>query len=235
MNNFAGRPDISIIIPAYNEEQLIGTTLKSIFDSDFSGTFELIVVCNGCTDKTPEVASAAGAKVLYAPTKGAADASNYGAKQSLAEVLVFLDADTIISKNLLAETMSAVQKGFVGGRTVVRWEGNSLTAKIFSLVSYVHVHKWGGFCFIKKTIFDEIGGYRSGAKYGFDFDLSQRASKGRKVTLLHKGYVLSSDRRFVKEGWWKHAWLAVKRYYVDDKILGKGVKSEEDIVYKDHR
>ncbi len=229
------KPDISIIIPAYNEEKLIGKTIRSIFDSNFSGTFEVIVVCNGCTDKTAEIALASGAKVLQAPSKGTADASNYGAGKSLAGILAFLDADTIVSKNLLSEVMEAIQKGFVGGRTVVRWEGKSLATKIFSLVSYIHVHKWGGFCFLKKSVFEEIGGYKSGAKYGFDFDLARRASKGRKVTLLHRSYVLTSDRRFTKEGWWKHIWLGIKRSVIDDKILRKGVKSEKDIIYEDHR
>ena len=229
------KPDISIIIPAYNEENFIGDTLKSVFSSDFTGTYEVIVVCNGCTDKTAKVAEKTDAKVFNAPTKGAPEAANYGAKQAEGTTLAFLDADTVISENLLEEVLKAVKKKYIGGRTVVRWRGESLAAKLFSLVSYVHVHKWGGFCFVDKNIFNEIGGYRTGAKYGFDFDLAKRVARGRKVVLLHRSHVVTSDRRFAREGWWKHMWLAIKRNLIDDKILGKGVKSEEDIVYKDHR
>ena len=146
------KPDISIIVPAYNEEALIGNTLKSIFDSDFSGTYEVIVVCNGCTDRTAEVAKATSAKVFDLQTKGAPDAANFGAKQAQGQTLAFLDADTIVSKNLLTEVKKARDKKYVGGRTVVRWKGDSLIAKIFSLVSYVHIHKWGGFCFVDKNV-----------------------------------------------------------------------------------
>ena len=229
------KPDISIIIPAYNEENFIGNTLKSVFDSDFTGTYEVLVICNGCTDKTAQVARDAGAKVFDTQIKGAPEAANFGAKQAQGQTLAFLDADTIVSKNLLTEVKKARDKKYVGGRTVVRWEGESLIAKIFSLVSYVHIHKWGGFCFVDKNVFEEVGGYKVGAKYGFDFDLAQRVSRGRKVALLHKSYVLTSDRRFVEEGWWKHFWLAIKRNLIDEKIFSKGVKSENDIVYKDHR
>lgn len=229
------KTDISIIIPAYNEESFIGDTLKSVFSSDFIGTYEVIVVCNGCTDKTAEIAGKTDAKVFNAPTKGAPEAANFGAKQAEGKTLAFLDADSVISKNLLEEVSKAVNKNYIGGRTVVRWQGESLVAKIFSLVSYVHVHKWGGFCFVNKNIFDEVGGYKTGAKYGFDFDLAKRVSHRRKVALLHKSYIITSDRRFAKEGWWKHMWLAIKRNLIDDKIFGKGVKSEKDITYEDHR
>ena len=229
------KPDISIIIPAYNEENFIGNTLKSVFDSDFTGTYEVLVICNGCTDKTAEIARKTSAKVFDTQIKGAPEAANYGAKQAEGKTLAFLDADSVISKNLLAEVSKAVNQKYIGGRTIVRWQGESLVAKIFSLVSYVHVHKWGGFCFVNKNIFDEVGGYRTGAKYGFDFDLAKRVSHGRKVTLLHKSYIITSDRRFAKEGWWKHMWLAIKRNLIDDKIFDKGIKSEKDIVYHDHR
>ena len=229
------KPDISIIIPAYNEEDFIGDTLKSVFNSDFTGTYEVIVVCNGCTDKTAQIAGDTAAKVFSISTKGTPEAANYGAKQAEGTTLAFLDADSVISGNLLEEVLKAVNKKYIGGRTIVRWKGESLAAKIFSLVSYVHVHKWGGFCFVNKDIFDEVGGYRTGAKYGFDFDLARRVAQSRKVTLLHKSYIITSDRRFAKEGWWKHMWLAIKRNLIDDKIMGRGVKSAQDITYEDHR
>ena len=71
------KPVISIIIPAYNEESFIGDTLKSVFDSDFSGTYEVLVICNGCTDKTAQIARNAGAKVFDIQTKRAPPTANY--------------------------------------------------------------------------------------------------------------------------------------------------------------
>src|SRR5579872_3914563 len=175
------KPDISIIIPAYNEGKYISTTLQAIQKSIFSGQYEIIVVCNGCTDNTPEIAKKYGARVFILSDKGTPEAMNYGAKQAQADVLTFLDADTLISNNLLQQVLSAHEQGYIGGRTVIRWSGDSIFANMSGIISYVHKHKWGGFCFIDKKLFQLIGGYKTSVKYGFDFDLSHRAQRNGKT------------------------------------------------------
>lgn len=229
------KPDISIIIPAYNEENYIATTLESIHKSAFLGTYEVIVVCNGCTDSTARIAEGMGARVFTMSAKGAPEAMNYGAQQAKADILAFLDADTTMSSHLLRDVLDARMRGYVGGRTVVRWSGESLVAKMSRIVSYVHKHKWGGFCFLDRELFNKIGGYATGAKYGFDFDLSHRAQREGKSAFLRKSYVVTSNRRFEKEGWLKHLWLASKRYYIDERLLRAGVKHGKHIEYEDYR
>lgn len=229
------KPDISIIIPAYNEEKYIGATLASVQVSKFLGTYEVIVVCNGCTDNTPKIAEKYGARVFIVSTKGTPEALNFGAQQAQGDTLAFLDADTLVSKKLLQNVITARKQGYMSGRTVVYWSGDSLLAKMSGIISYVHKHKWGGFCFIDKDLFTQIGGYKTGVAYGFDFDLSHRAQKMGKSAFLNKSYVLSSNRRFEKEGWLNHLWLATKRYYIDERLFHRGVKSQENIEYKDHR
>lgn len=229
------KPDFSIVIPAYNEEKYIQETLEAIFHSDFSGLYEVIIVCNGCTDATAEIAEKLGAKVFTVGSKGTPEAMNFGASQAKAETLIFLDADTLVSQNLLQDVAIARMQGYIGGRTVIRWSGNSLLAKLSPIVSYVHKHKWGGFCFIDKKLFDLIGGYRSGVIYGFDSDLSLRTEKKGKKAFLNKSYVISSNRRFEKEGWITHLLLAIKRYYIDTRIFHKGLKTEKEIEYINYR
>ena len=227
-------PEISVIIPAYNEAAIIGKTVSSIQGATHSDLVEIIVVCNGCTDHTLEIAKEAGAIAINAPEKGAAKASNYGAKIAKGRTLVFLDADTSIAENLIDEVRKAVGTGSIGGRTVIKWEGENMWAKLFSLVSYVHRYKWGGFCFVDRSIFEDIGGYAEG-KYGFDFDLAQRVSSMGKTAFLWRSHVMTSSRRFDEEGWLKHLLLAAKRYYIDSIIRKRGVKSEDEIQYDDHR
>jgi glycosyltransferase involved in cell wall biosynthesis len=225
---------ISIIIPAYNEEKVIARTILSAREATASDNTEIIVVCNGCTDQTEQSAKDLGVRVYQSPEKGAAKASNYGAQFAKGKTLVFLDADTVIAHNLLVEVRKAVTGGCIGGRTVVRWEGSSLWSRLFSLVSYFHKYKWGGFCFVDKALFEDIGGYREG-KYGFDFDLAQRVARKGKTAFIWRSHVLTSARRFEKEGWFKHILLAGKRYYVDQKLRKKGVKIDSEIEYADIR
>lgn len=227
-------PKLSIIIPAYNEQEVIEQTIKAIQGANLSELCEILVVCNGCTDDTEEIAKNCGAKILLAPEKGAAKAMNYGAKHAEGEILAFLDADTIVASNLFEELFRGSDKGAIGGRTVVKWEGKGIMPKLFSLVSYLHRYKWGGFCFVNKSTFESIGGYKVGA-YGFDFDLGQRVTKEGKVAFLWKSHVTTSARRFEEEGWLKHIFLAAKRYYLDHEVLGKGVKAGDEIEYDDIR
>lgn len=223
---------ISIIIPAYNEESCIADTINSIRNAQHKVDYEILIACNGCTDRTGEIAAGLGALVIDCPVQGAAEASNYAARRATGDVFIFLDADTTISKNLLIHVVGAVEKGAIGGRTVVKWEGNNIFARLSSLISYIHKYKWGGFCFVTKEVFEKIGGYKEGYIYGFDFDIGQRVTKMGQVAFLRQSYVLTSARRFEEEGWLKHGWLATKRFYYDHLIKKRGLKKEEEIDYK---
>src|SRR5438105_2366417 len=90
---------ISIVVPAFNEERLIGDTLRSIataakvFASRAWET-ELIVSDNNSTDRTSEIARAAGAKVVFEPVNQIGRARNRGAEAASGDWLIFVDADS---------------------------------------------------------------------------------------------------------------------------------------------
>ena len=85
---------ISIVVPAYNEEKYIEKTLKLI-----PKNIEVIVVCNGCTDDTEKIAKKY-AKTYSIKERNVSLARNYGADKSHGDIIMFLDADTLINKNL---------------------------------------------------------------------------------------------------------------------------------------
>ena len=85
---------ISVVIPAYNEEQALPATLRSLLAQP--GAYEVIVVDGGSTDRTCEIVRAeSNVRLLTAP-KGRASQMNAGAKEAGGDLLLFLHADTVL-------------------------------------------------------------------------------------------------------------------------------------------
>ncbi|MHC4458782.1 MAG: glycosyltransferase family 2 protein, partial [Planctomycetota bacterium] len=93
----------SVIIPAYNEEELLADTLKALKAAMMTVTMhgEIIVVDNNSTDKTAEIARKFEARVIFEKINQISRARNAGAKHARGIYLLFLDADTLISPDLL--------------------------------------------------------------------------------------------------------------------------------------
>src|SRR5690349_8508384 len=94
---------LAFVIPAYNEEALIGKCVQSVLaEIRRSGRdCEIVVVNNNSTDKTAELASAAGARVVLETEKGLGPARDCGLKATNAELVANIDADTIVPEGWL--------------------------------------------------------------------------------------------------------------------------------------
>src|SRR5215467_11917990 len=90
---------ISVIIPAHNEERYLGATLEALQQQDYSW-FEVVVV-NGCTDATADVARGHCHRLIVLSQKSLGVSRNLGARMAKGEILVFLDADTLLSPSAL--------------------------------------------------------------------------------------------------------------------------------------
>lgn len=91
----APEPMISVIVPAHNEGEYLARTLDALRAQNYSN-FEVIVVCNGCSDHTAEVARGRCDVLIDTQERGISFARNRGAKAARGELLLFLDADTIL-------------------------------------------------------------------------------------------------------------------------------------------
>ncbi|MCU1399515.1 MAG: glycosyltransferase family 2 protein, partial [Acidimicrobiales bacterium] len=89
------------VVPAYNESVLLPACLRSLAQQDFTGAFEVIVVDNGSTDLTAEVARQHGAIVVVEPVRGVCSARQTGTESATGEIIVSTDADTTFSTDWL--------------------------------------------------------------------------------------------------------------------------------------
>lgn len=95
MFNSPKQPICSVIIPAYNEANVLASTLRSLLSDAYAQEFEIIIICNGCTDNTAEIAEkfAPGAQIIETDIASKSNALNIGLEKATIYPTVFLDAD----------------------------------------------------------------------------------------------------------------------------------------------
>ncbi len=200
---------ISVIIPAYNEENYLPATLEKIgADLVNAGCdSETIVVDNESTDKTRQIAESFGAKVFTETEHNIAKVTNTGAKNAKGDILVFIDADTLVPETLFQKIADAMrdEKCFGGavavdyGKFKRKWmkfylRGWQFWGKLFNM-------KQGAAQFCRKSVFEQLKGYDETIFMGVDVIFYWRLSKfaGQKngrLFFIENPQVTTSTRRF---------------------------------------
>ncbi|MDP2648862.1 MAG: glycosyltransferase family A protein [bacterium] len=216
--------DISLIIPAYNEEDYIGACIDSALKNGRGRFKEIIVVDNASTDKTAEVARNKGALVVREERKGLTSARQSGLEASTSELIAYIDADT----HLTPQWVDIVERTFRERPDIVslsgprrhfgtvwyrRWILNAVwvvAPLTYYVVGYMIL---GGNFVAKRSAIEKIGGFdRSIAFYGEDTDLARRLSKVGKTLFRMDFYVYASARRYEHEGMLKANGVYVLNY-----------------------
>ena len=117
--------DISFIVPAHNEELLLADTLEAIrrAASALPESSEILVVDDASTDGTGAIGHLHDARVIHVTCRHIAATRNAGARTSLGRWLIFVDADTIVTPEVVEAAVAAMRGGAVGGGCNVRFEG----------------------------------------------------------------------------------------------------------------
>jgi len=115
------RPFVSVLIDTYNHEKFIEQAIASVLEQNFPASdFEILVVDDGSTDRTPELVNKFSSRVAYLPKPngGQASAFNFGISHCRGEIVAFLDGDDWWAANKLARVVStfaeAPSVGIVG-------------------------------------------------------------------------------------------------------------------------
>jgi glycosyltransferase involved in cell wall biosynthesis len=118
-------PHYAIVVPAWNEEAIIGQTVGQLrtIAENLGRPYELVVVDDASSDRTAEIAAAAGARVVRVEKRQIAAVRNAGARATTAPFIVFCDADTWIPETVLRHALLELDRGAVGGGARVAFDG----------------------------------------------------------------------------------------------------------------
>lgn len=177
----------SILIPAYNREKYIGQAIDSVLSQSFPG-YELFVIDDGSTDKTPQILESYGTRirVLQQPNQGPEVARNKAAALAQGEYLVLLDSDDLLLPNALATYDHIIRElgappliigamvDFEDGKGVPVNLQRSIPIKVLKYPDYlskdIKLSLSSSRIVLKKAIFDEVGGLRNTTATTFHLD-----------------------------------------------------------------
>lgn len=198
MEDITTYPKITVIVPAYNEEKVIDTTIQALIETKYPNK-EIILVDDGSKDKTFDIMSRCKkqAKVLQKTNGGKASAINFGLAYSTGEIIVIVDADTIIGRDSLVHlaTVFATDKNIaaVAGNIKVRNRKNWLTwCQAIEYVSGIQIARRaldvfgaisvvpGALGSFRKSTLEEIGSYHKDTLVE-DFDVTLKILKTKSV------------------------------------------------------
>jgi len=201
-------PLCSIIIPAYNEAGWLPETLNCL-DKAIEGlgqSVEVIVVDNNSTDETAEIARSHGAQVVFEPVNQISRARNAGARMASGSYLVFLDADTLLTENLLRTAVNRLNGGGCcgGGAKVILYEAvPSFIRKGLRIWNYWSATAGiaaGCFLFCLKKGFESVGGFSEQVYAGEEYWLSRRLKfwgnrNGLTFEIIDEPPIITSSRK----------------------------------------
>ena len=157
---------ISFIIPAYNEELLLGRTLEQLTLSVAATgrESEIIVVDDASSDRTTEIAQSYGAQVINVNLRHIAAVRNAGAKIARGDTFVFVDADTLVPEPTLRAALEALDRGAVGGGAAVEVDADipflaKLYFAVFNALWKPMKFAAGCFLFAKRADFEAVRGF----------------------------------------------------------------------------
>ena len=192
---------ISFVVPAHNEERLLGATLDAIHAAarDVALPYELIVADDASTDRTAAIAREKGARVVACDHRQIARVRNTGARASTGEILIFVDADTLISAPLVRATLAAIAGGAAGGGATLEVEGRVPwwgPAVLWLAEVTMRVMRWAAGCYVfcTRAAFDLTGGFDEQLFATEEIAFSRALQRAGPVVILRE-HVITSGRK----------------------------------------
>ena len=226
---------ISIIIPTLNEEKFLPLLIDSIKKQNFSD-YEIIVSDGGSKDNTKKIAIDNNCKfVLDTEHHHPSWQRNNGAAIAQGEILLFLDADTILQKNFLEKIFNEFNnKELFGAGFYIKFNPNKPTYNIYSFLynffcfcrQYFAPASIGAGIVARRETHELIKGFDTEIFVAEDYDYCFRISRKGKFRMITSCKLLYSSRRLQKEGgftvglkWGSMALFTLFNFKIKKKIV----------------
>lgn len=207
---------ISFIVPAHDEERLIGATLEALQTAvgGLTDAAEIIVVVDASTDATAEIARRAGATVVEVDFRHIAATRNAGAAVGRGDRLIFIDADTLVDAVVVNSALRALDDGAVGGGAAVHLQeplspSERVALRFFSWLLRIARIAPGCFVFCTRSAYDLAGGFDETLYAAEDVAISRALGKLGRFVILRES-VLTSARKLRTHSVREHLWLMIR-------------------------
>lgn len=200
---------LSIIIPTLNEEKYLPRLLASLRQQTFSD-YEIIVSDGGSSDQTQSLAQEAGCHLIVdGAIKHPSCQRNAGAKIAQGDILLFFDADTVLSPNFLEDTLAEFKnRGLIGAGFYIKFNPDNFSYKIMAFFfnsfcwcrQYLAPVAVGSGLIARREAHNKINGFDESLFVAEDFDYCFRLSKIGRWRMVKTQKLLHSSRRLERDG-----------------------------------
>lgn len=206
-------PDISIAIPAHDEERHIGRCIGSVLlSAQRAGVrAEVVVALNRCTDRTQAIAESLGARCVVEDRKCIAAVRNAAVRGGRAQALATIDADSWMQPHTMGELMRHVHDArYIGGGAAIwpeRWSLGIVASGLTVLPYVIGKGVSAGMFWCLRGAFEALGGFDETMASVEDLDFAIRLkalgkARGQRYGTLWRGGIITSCRKFDIFGDW---------------------------------
>jgi len=199
---------ITFVVPAHNEEALIGASLRAMHAaaSAIGESYELIVADDGSTDRTAGIAREHGARVVSIASRQIAAARNAGARVAQGERLLFVDADTLVDEAVVRAALRALDADAVGGGAAVHFEGTIPRWAELLLPAFVWAFRVlgiaaGCFLFCTRRAFEAVGGFDETVYAAEEIFMSRALKRQGRFVVLREAVTTSGRKLRAYSPW----------------------------------
>jgi glycosyltransferase involved in cell wall biosynthesis len=192
---------ISFVVPAYNEEALIGRTLDALNRAgrNLGEPYEIVVTDDASTDRTAVIAEQHGARTVHVNLRQIAAARNAGAREAKGDKLIIVDADTVVTDEVVTAAVDAMARGAAGGGCAVAFDGRvprwaEIVSPILIRIFRATGIACGCFLFCTRKAFDAVGGFDETLFASEEIAMSRALKRQGRFVVLRET-VTSSGRK----------------------------------------
>ena len=194
---------LSVIIPTYNEAEMIGKTISHIQSCIPNDDYEIIISDGGSTDGTLQIAESYKVTIVKSTIKGRSGQMNQGALTAVGTIYYFVHADCLPNPTFYFDIKNAIKSNFNCGSFLTRFNSDKSILKInefFTQFNYLFFRGGDQSIFVTKELWLKVGNYKEEMLIMEDYDFLKRIYTSGNFKLIQKPTLVSA-RKYSDNSW----------------------------------